>query len=688
MSSFDNMFKAVSKKTKKDPNTAVFKPGDINIKSHIPWGIRTGIPELDFNMGKLGWPAGRCVELYGFEHSGKMQSLDSLVSTPKGFKRMGDLSVGDEISDPHGGVSTVLGIYPQGKHLSYKITFKDGRTAASGIEHLWKTYSPSWDRRGADGWKVIPLKDIIEKQSKSKNYSFHVQLPEAIHKEKVQLPIDPYVLGLLLGDGGFTTNSLTFTNPESKIVEALREKLQQGYRLSPHKGNSIQYNIAGNGGRNYYKTILANLNLLNTYSYNKFIPQIYMDASATQRWSLLQGLMDTDGSGKHTSLQYHTSSKQLAYDFQTLVRSLGGTALLGVYNRKESRTEYRVNIRLEKPKAAFRHSIKGLKLTKRKRHSFTNKIISIEPTQIEEMQCIKVSDPEGLYITDDYTVTHNTTLGYHAIAEAQRMGGSAWFLDTEKSWDELRAMDCGVDPDYHLGIGDPDSVDATFRQIQYILQAREEDNDNKPLVIVVDSVTGAATESMKAKEIGEIEKIAQDAKTIRGAIRRIQPDIAGLNVNLFMINHATANITANKYAKQSDSSGGHAIKLAATVRCSMKHAGWIKSTDKTKRLGQKIGLQIEKLKGSQLDYPEVKETPLLNTVGFDTTESLLRAGIKSKWVEHKPSTKAYKLYDEEFDRVSWPSIVFSRGGIDKVYTEWLDWCLEDGCMTKWGRGLE
>ena len=281
-----------------------------------------------------------------------------------------------------------------------------------------------------------------------------------------------------------------------------------------------------------------------------------------------------------------------------------------------------------------------------------------------------------------------TTLAYHAMAEAQQAGGSAYFLDTEKSWDELRAMDCGVDPDFRVGIGDPDSVDAMFRQIQYILEAREEFNDNKPLVIVVDSVTGAATESMHEKEIGKAEKIAQDAKAIRGGVRRIQPDIAGLNVNLFMINHATANITANKYAKQSDSSGGHSIKLASTVRCSMKDAGWIQDADKVKRLGQLISLKVEKLKGSQLDYPEVQKTPLLNTVGFDTQESLLRAGIKSGWIHHKPSTKVYKLYDEEFSKLGWPDLVFGKGGVDAMYTEWIDWCLEEGCMTKWGRGIE
>ena len=280
-----------------------------------------------------------------------------------------------------------------------------------------------------------------------------------------------------------------------------------------------------------------------------------------------------------------------------------------------------------------------------------------------------------------------TTLAYHAIAEAQRMGGSAWFLDTEKSWDEERAIECGVDPEYHLGLGDPDSVDSTFRTIQAILDARKADPDGKPLVIVVDSITGAATEAMKEKEVGETEKIAQDAKTIRGGMRRIVPDVAGTHTNLFMINHATANITANKYAKQSDSSGGHSIKLASTVRCSMKHSSWIKDTDKVRRLGQNISLNIEKLKGSSMEWPEVKDTPLLNTIGFDTTESLLRAGIKSGWVEHTKGSKVYKLYDDEFSKDDWLNVVGSRGGITKAYDEFIAWCIEEGLMAPWGRVL-
>jgi RecA/RadA recombinase len=283
-----------------------------------------------------------------------------------------------------------------------------------------------------------------------------------------------------------------------------------------------------------------------------------------------------------------------------------------------------------------------------------------------------------------------TTLAYHAIAQAQLAGGGAYFIDTEKSWDEERAIQCGIDPDINFAIGDADSVDAAFRLAQSILKHRKEKNDGLPFVIAIDSVTGAATESMRSKVIGEEERVGQDARAIRGGMRRIGPDIAETNTNLFMINHATANITANKYAKQSDSSGGHSIKLAASVRCAMKSAGWIKVKDGPeagKRLGQQISIAVEKLKGSRLDYPEVKKTPLLNTIGFDTAESLLRAGDQSGWIEHKKGSKEYKLGGTTFSKADWPDIVFQHGGINNAYQEFIDWCIEDGCMSHWGHPL-
>jgi RecA/RadA recombinase len=265
------------------------------------------------------------------------------------------------------------------------------------------------------------------------------------------------------------------------------------------------------------------------------------------------------------------------------------------------------------------------------------------------------------------------------------MGGAGFFIDTEKSWDEYRAAQIGIDVDNEFGIIDADSVDAVFRMIQRTLNQRKKHNDNKPFVIVVDSVTGAATEEMHAKEIGAAERVGQDAKAIRGGMRRVVPSLAETNVTLIMVNHATANITSNKYAKQSDSSGGHSIKLAATVRCAMKGAGWIKNkADDGRRDGQKVSIKIEKLKNSMLAYPEIKETPLLNTIGFDLEASLLEAGKKAGWVEHKPNAKFYTFEGQNFAKSEWGDIVMQLGGPDAAYKKFLAWCIEQGSISPWG----
>ena len=168
-----------------------------------------------------------------------------------------------------------------------------------------------------------------------------------------------------------------------------------------------------------------------------------------------------------------------------------------------------------------------------------------------------------------------TTLALHAIAEAQRMGGSAYFIDTEKSWDDRRALQIGVDTDLRFGIGDADSIEAVFRLIGHMIDGRLANNDGKPFIIVVDSVTGTSTEFMKQHTMGKEERVGQDARTIRGGMRRIMADIAKTNITLIMINHAISTIPKFQFAKQSEAAGGHAIKLFATVRVNLASSGWI-----------------------------------------------------------------------------------------------------------------
>jgi recombination protein RecA len=285
-----------------------------------------------------------------------------------------------------------------------------------------------------------------------------------------------------------------------------------------------------------------------------------------------------------------------------------------------------------------------------------------------------------------------TTLAYHAIAEAQRMGGAGYFIDTEKSWDERRAIQCGIDPNIRFGIVDCDSIEAVFRSILTILEARAEANDGKPFIIVVDSVTGTATEFMKKHEMGKEERIGQDARAIRGGMRRVMEKLAKAKVNLFMINHAIATCATFKFAKQSEAAGGHAIKLFSTVRVNLAHSGWITVGEKEKkrRIGQVIKMRVEKLKGSCMSQPDIKEVALYNTHGFDTLGSLLTAGCTTGWVTHKKGSQDYSIHslvdDEEinFGKAGWEQVVNDRGGLNVAYREFIDYCMEHGMMETWG----
>jgi len=101
------------------------------------------------------------------------------------------------------------------------------------------------------------------------------------------------------------------------------------------------------------------------------------------------------------------------------------------------------------------------------------------------------------------------------------------------------------------------------------------------------------------------------------------------------------------------------------------------------RVGQKVMLKIEKLKGSSMTAPQIKEVLLLNTTGFDTQGNLLDAGVNSGWVYHKHKSKEYSLGDTVFPKADWPAMVQDMGGVDAAYNIFLNWCQENGTMDSW-----
>ena len=382
---------------------------------------------------------------------GKCQDMSSKIKIPGGWTTMGEIQVGDTITAVDGGTTKVTGIFPQGKKEVFELTFGDGRTARACGDHLWRVFHPNWvpmkDRTAGTiagqtelGWRVVDTNFLIDALKSAKGNLFSVQLIESEKIDDVDLPIDPWLLGALLGDGSLCKTPAIASTFDEFIdkVESLVPNDTCFVRDVSDVGKHHRFKRADRNKECGVLSGLEQLGLRYKRAWNKFIPEIYLNASHGQRLKLLQGLMDSDGevdkpkvskvTGKTPrggSIRYSTTSEQLANDVAYLVRSLGGLATIrgrqtyhtykGV--KKAGRPSWRVNIRMRNPKSALSMSYKSERTCETNRYSETLRlrISSIVPVSYEECQCISVDHPTHLYVTDDFVVTHNTAMAMKSI---------------------------------------------------------------------------------------------------------------------------------------------------------------------------------------------------------------------------------------------------------------------------------
>jgi len=371
---------------------------------------------------------------------GKFLPVKTPVYTPSGTKKIGDIRVGDKVIGSDGKPHNVVGVFPQGVKETYKITFNDGFSILAGDEHLWSVSSPNYgknrknERRKKslvlstkqmfEGGK-IRVKGIgynkdkeyeIETYFKSPNGNNKWQIPivESIQFERNDnLPIDPYLLGLALGDGSFNKKNIRFSVHKDDYDNLftslnLKENKSQGNKRNGY----INVNLS-----------LYDLGIEHTRSHNKFIPEIYKYSSIENRLSILQGLMDTDGhcmfngSGKFLGTEFSTISKQLCDDVVEVVQTLGGIARVKTRiptythngEKKKGQLAYRVNIKLPKGLNPFRLKRKSERYVEPTKYPTGRFIKNIEKVGFEKSVCISVDSPDKLYVTEHCIVTHNTT---------------------------------------------------------------------------------------------------------------------------------------------------------------------------------------------------------------------------------------------------------------------------------------
>jgi predicted phage terminase large subunit-like protein len=365
--------------------------------------------------------------------SAKAQPLDATIYTPTGPVRMGDLAVGDFVVGVNGQKTKVLGIFPQGEKDIYRVTFTDGSSTECTDDHLWEVSKHTFGRKPV----VLPLSEI-RKQLREKDGKRIYRIPVAnpVEFEKLDLPIDPYLMGVLLGDGNLCSGSTIFSSADSEIIEHVRSALPSGLILKKTSERQGTYDYRITSGvktgpkvsRNPVTTSLRELGLFAKNSFEKFIPDSYRYSCIEDRVALLQGLLDTDGSANRTcrsQIVFTTVSGALRDQVVELVQSLGGVASLYTPARNSFRyrgekkvgaLSYRVNIKLPPEIVPFRLTRKADIYSPERTRPPSRTIESVEYVGRKQAQCIYVEDERHLYLTDGFIATHNTTITVYSMA--------------------------------------------------------------------------------------------------------------------------------------------------------------------------------------------------------------------------------------------------------------------------------
>ena len=343
---------------------------------------------------------------------GKDQPLDSKVLTPEGFARMGDMYVGREVISPDGTVTRVTGVFPQGKREVFKVTLKSGREVLAGREHLWSVTNGNDRARGT--YRVVTTEDLLgDLKNSFEGYKWSIMGIDPVDLGTWDSALDPYLLGVILGDGAISQGSVVVSLPDEEIRVTVESLCPKGVSLKYRDRYDYALTLDNPGGKtNPITKELRDLGLMGLKSGDKFVPENLKKSSVRDRLSLLQGLLDTDGYTNGSGVEFVSKSKTLAEDVAWLIHSLGGVARVSEKTLNTGdyagNTYYRVYGGLNHGMNPFRLSRKAEKYTPGRGHWSHDSIVSVEYVGKMETQCIRVEHDLREYVTDNFVRTHNT----------------------------------------------------------------------------------------------------------------------------------------------------------------------------------------------------------------------------------------------------------------------------------------
>lgn len=441
--------------------------------------------------------------------TGKCQPDNTIIPTPTGPVKLKDIKPGDYVFNRYGKPVKVLEVYPQKEKKDvYEVTLRDGRKTRCTEDHLWEVYE--YNKKNP---KLKTLKEIKKDYLRNnKGYRYTIKLPKMLEYKEQKVEVDPYAVGVLIGNGCLTKKALTISSGNLAVVSALVKKIGGLFKFR-NKTNH-DYPIIKGKGKNkngeYYKYIqtkdyLAPLpELIGKKSHEKFIPPKYKYNSFKVRRDVLRGLLDTDGSvnKRDYRISYTTVSNQLKDDIVELVRSLGYIAYVSKDVRdkyKKTGVCYKVTIVMpDKDKRQYffanPYHIKKIndgKDYKTRRRMDMLTIINIKKVGKCKTRCILVDDPEHLYVTEDFIVTHNTYCGTAATSYLKSKTLVIVPLDRLlNQWKESFTMFTDIDEDDILLV-------KGSKMCEQILEGKH--RDKKVFIFMVDTIYSFA------KRFGDIK---------------------------------------------------------------------------------------------------------------------------------------------------------------------------------------
>lgn len=394
--------------------------------------------------------------LSGNAGSGKAVTNSTMIPTPNGFVRNGDLKVGSYVFDRLGNKTKILGVYPQGMKKVFKVILSDGREVLCNDEHIWTTFTSRGNFKDRTVREMLdlglfatddrPRKDGTQRRTSK----FSIPANECVDYEEKELGLDPYLLGVLIANGALTEKYLTVSTNDEFTIEKISKIQSYSYRKNSSKNynwnfkyNSKVYTDSEQGRFGVKTKDIVPESLMVTSKY-KHIPREYLESSKEQRLELLKGLMDNDGTigiAPRYNCSYSTISPQLRDDVLELVRSLGYKATVSIDDRVGTKhyknISYEIHILIPNSEKHNLFSlprklerVKEAQLLKEKNRRYDRVEISdiIDMGYEEEMTCIMVDNDEHLYLCNDFVVTHNTTSQKLMLQYAKETGQSIVFL--------------------------------------------------------------------------------------------------------------------------------------------------------------------------------------------------------------------------------------------------------------------